>query len=128
MSFISLTDLTHPVGAIYLSTASTSPASLFGGSWSQITSRFLYATTSSNWTGGSNTHTLSVSEMPSHTHSTSVILNSLGDTGEVLWQHGSARLKAGGVANTGGGGLTTTCPHTMPVTVGEGLPKAGVAA
>lgn len=103
MSFISLTDLIYPVGAIYQSTASTSPASLFGGSWSQITSRFLYAATSSNWTGGSNTHTLSVSEMPSHTHAGSIILNSVGDVGEVLWQHGDVRLKAGGVANTGGG-------------------------
>lgn len=66
--------------------------------------------------------------MPSHTHAGSIILNTIGGVGEVLWQHGDARLKAGGVANTGGGGLTTTCQHTMPVTVGEGLPKAGVAA
>ena len=44
-----------PVGAIYMSTSSTSPASLFGGTWSQITSRFLWCTTSSGGTGGSQT-------------------------------------------------------------------------
>lgn len=32
---------TYPVGAIYLSTAATSPASLFGGTWTRIVDRFL---------------------------------------------------------------------------------------
>ncbi len=68
MSFISLTNLTYPVGAIYQSTSSTSPASLFGGSWTQITSRFLWNTTSSGGTGGEQNHTLTETEMPSHSH------------------------------------------------------------
>lgn len=33
----------YPVGAVYISYVSTSPASLFGGSWTQITGRFLRA-------------------------------------------------------------------------------------
>lgn len=49
----------YPVGAIYMSTSSTSPASLFGGSWSQITSRFLWCTTTSNTTGGSQNKNIS---------------------------------------------------------------------
>lgn len=31
----------YPVGAVYISYVSTSPASLFGGTWTQITGRFL---------------------------------------------------------------------------------------
>lgn len=61
----------YPVGAIYISTASTSPASLFGGSWTQLTDRFLLgagSTYSAGATGGAATHKLSVSEMPKHSH------------------------------------------------------------
>jgi hypothetical protein len=54
-------DLIYPVGAVYISTSSTSPASLFGGTWTQITSRFLYCTTTSKTTGGSTTHTHTLS-------------------------------------------------------------------
>ena len=36
-------DKTYPVGSIYLSLNSTSPASLFGGTWKQIKDRFLLA-------------------------------------------------------------------------------------
>ena len=55
-SFISMTNLIYPVGSYYMSNSSTSPASLFGGSWTQVTSRFLYGSTSVT-TGGSSTHT-----------------------------------------------------------------------
>lgn len=66
-----LADIMYPVGSIYISTVSTSPATLFGGSWTQITNRFLYAVPSSSAAkelGGENSHTLTVNEMPSHTH------------------------------------------------------------
>lgn len=49
----------YPVGAIYMSTSSTSPASLFGGSWTQIQNQFLLAAGSgysAGSTGGSTTH------------------------------------------------------------------------
>lgn len=61
-------DKVYPVGAIYISTASTSPASLFGGTWQPINNRFLYASGkySAGSTGGSETHVLNVNEMPSH--------------------------------------------------------------
>lgn len=61
----------YPVGAIYMSASSTSLASLFGGTWEQIENRFLLAAGSSYTagnTGGEATHTLTESEMPSHTH------------------------------------------------------------
>ena len=135
MSFISLTNLIYPVGAIYQSTASTSPASLFGGSWSQITSRFLYATTSSNGTGGSNSHTLAESEMPSHSHRCTYRLGWTDTTGggiTAAWQSSGAnmRVDSGTYSDStraGGAAPTTTCLPTILVTVGGGLPKAGVA-
>ena len=61
----------YPVGAVYISTVSTSPASLFGGTWEQLKDRFLLGagdTYSAGSTGGEAAHTLTVDEMPSHTH------------------------------------------------------------
>lgn len=49
----------YPVGSIYVSVSSISPASLFGGSWEQIQDRFLLAagsTYGAGTTGGSTTH------------------------------------------------------------------------
>lgn len=60
-----------PVGAIYQSTGSTSPASLFGGSWERIQNRFLYGaggTYGVGNTGGEESHVLNMNEMPSHNH------------------------------------------------------------
>ena len=67
MAYINLGQVVYPVGAIYASANSTSPASLFGGSWTQITNAALRGAT---WVGysGSDTHALSVNEMPSHRH------------------------------------------------------------
>ena len=48
-----------PVGYVYISTDSTSPAQLFGGTWTQINDRFLYAVniqSASKQTAGSNTN------------------------------------------------------------------------
>lgn len=66
-------DLTYPVGSIYMSTSSTSPASLFGGTWERITQRFLFAADGgggfpSGTTGGEATHTLTYDEIPAHWH------------------------------------------------------------
>lgn len=53
-----LLNKTYPIGAIYLSTVSTSPASLFGGTWEQIQDKFLVGTgtRSSGAEGGNETH------------------------------------------------------------------------
>ena len=62
----------YPVGSIYLSVNSTSPATLFGGTWERIQDTFLLAAGTSyaaGSTGGEASHTLTVGEMPSHTHS-----------------------------------------------------------
>ena len=61
----------YPVGAIYISTVSTSPATLFGGTWTQIKDRFLLAagdTYSPGWEAGQAEVTLTVENLPAHTH------------------------------------------------------------
>ena len=61
----------YPVGSIYMSVNSTSPATLFGGTWEQIQDVFLLAagsTYTAGDTGGSASHTLIVDELPSHVH------------------------------------------------------------
>lgn len=46
-----------PIGYIYMSTNSTSPAAIYGGNWTQLSdNRFLRPSTSWNSTGGASTH------------------------------------------------------------------------
>lgn len=57
----------YPIGSIYISAASTSPETLFGGTWEQIKDTFLLAAGDSytaGETGGETTHTLTESELP----------------------------------------------------------------
>ena len=61
----------YPVGSIYMSVNSTSPGTLFGGTWVQIKDRFLLAagtTYKAGTTGGEAMHTLTVDEIPNHQH------------------------------------------------------------
>ena len=65
----------YPVGAIYTSTVATSPASLFGGTWEILNDVFLLAAGSyanAGTFGGEATHTLTVNELPAHTHTATV--------------------------------------------------------
>lgn len=53
-----------------MSVNSTSPATLFGGTWEQIKDTFLLGSGSYTLgtTGGEKEHTLTIDEMPSHNH------------------------------------------------------------
>lgn len=65
-------DFIYPIGSIYMSVNSTNPEILFGGSWTQLKDRFLLGagdTYANGDTGGEATHTLTIYEMPSHSHS-----------------------------------------------------------
>ena len=66
-----IVDLIYPVGSIYMSVNSTSPATLFGGTWEQLKDKFLLSagdTYSAGATGGSAAVSLTKSQMPRHTH------------------------------------------------------------
>lgn len=61
----------YPVGAVYISVNSTSPASLFGGTWESIGGRFLLgadATYAAGSKGGEAAHKLTINEIPLHDH------------------------------------------------------------
>ena len=61
----------YPVGCIYQSTSSTSPASFLGGTWERIKDKFILAagdTYAAGKTGGEAEHALTVAEMPAHRH------------------------------------------------------------
>lgn len=69
----------YPVGSIYISAVVTSPASLFGGTWTQLKNRFLFATNATSGNKGNDalsTHTgtsvsgtaITTNQMPSHSH------------------------------------------------------------
>jgi hypothetical protein len=61
----------YPIGSIFLAVSNVNPASIFGGTWEQIKDRFLLCagnTYSAGSTGGEANHTLTISEMPNHSH------------------------------------------------------------
>lgn len=76
-----LLDFTHPVGSYYWSSDDTDPSQIFGGTWTQITGRFVLAAGGgykAGSTGGASSVTLGISEIPSHTHSISASASSSG--------------------------------------------------
>lgn len=89
-------DMVYPVGSVYITFSNTSPAVLFGGTWTKIEGKFIIGASSSynnDSTGGASTHThtnpntstfsgststysgstgghaITVDQMPSHSHS-----------------------------------------------------------
>lgn len=64
--------ISRPIGSLYWSSNSTSPATLFGGTWEQIKDKFIYAagTYSAGATGGASEGevTLTTANLPSHNH------------------------------------------------------------
>lgn len=83
----------YAVGSIYMSTNSTSPAELFGGTWEQIKDRFLIGAGgiyNVGATGGEATHTLTIDEMPSHRHGFSALDWTDGTNGTSIGKVGSA--------------------------------------
>ena len=69
--YLAILSAMHPVGSVYMSTSSTNPSSLFGGTWTQIKDRMLIGAGgdySALATGGAKSVTLTASNLPSHTH------------------------------------------------------------
>ena len=63
MAFVNLLATIYPVGSVYLSASSISPASVIGGTWQQIEDKYLRCvSTSIGSVGGNDTHLHSLSK------------------------------------------------------------------
>lgn len=97
----------YPVGSIYCSIDSTDPGALFGGTWAAIGAGRALVAAGGGFAvgseGGSDTHTLTVEEMPSHAHT--------AWTGEAGWHGHAARTDTAnltGSFNPGGLGVSAS--------------------
>ena len=112
----------YPVGSIYMSVNSTNPSTMFGGTWQQLEDRFLLgagSTYTAGATGGEAAHTLTINEMPSHSHATYYQDNS----GSLSWgfnyankgKQSSTDASGSGVVNRGGGQAHNNLPPYLVV-------------
>lgn len=62
MAWTNILQIFFPVGSVYFSTVNSSPASTIGGTWTQITNRFIRTGDSPTATGGSDTHSHKLSK------------------------------------------------------------------
>lgn len=69
MSWVNLLDIVYPIGAVYFSRNSTSPASILGGSWTKVEGALLGAVGGSVLLGYGGDTTISIDQMPKHKHS-----------------------------------------------------------
>lgn len=101
----SLVDMVYPVGSIYLAYNHTNPADLFGGTWERIENAFLWAVDAEGrigLTGGEKEHTLTVDELPSHTHTTYRTMT--GKSGSEIYIPSQSGTESGVETSATGGG------------------------
>ena len=104
-----------PIGFIYMSIDSTNPSTYFPGTWERIKDTFLLAagdTYAAGSTGGEATHTLTIAEMPAHTHTqvTSARFSKGGGSDSDYEATGS-----GNTGSTGGGQAHNNMPPYLTV-------------
>ena len=110
----------YPIGSIYMSVNSTSPAAFFGGTWVQLKDRFLLGagdTYANNTTGGEAEHILTINEIPSHDHKQRI------GTGNGTWGAGFGKVSGTSptdllnsyVYATGGGQAHNNMPPYLTV-------------
>ena len=114
------TDIIYPIGSIYISVNSVSPEILFGGTWEQLKDRFLLGagdTYAVETTGGEATHTLTVDEMPSHSHNFYTVTKALsaGENFSRLTVSTTGQSTSDIIANTGGGVAHNNMPPYLAV-------------
>lgn len=115
-------DKVWPVNSYYISHSHTSPASLFGGTWHRVESRFLWGTPESGTigaTGGEQTHTLTVSEMPAHTHAvhSRTVYSTSGSGNALTIQKYGSETENPAIYETGGGAAHNNMPPYVNVAI-----------
>ena len=102
----------YPIGSIYQSTAPTNPTTFMGGVWERFgNGRVLVGVdeadadfNTANKTGGEKTHTLTIDEMPSHSHRQYVSANNGNDSIRRDWSSDGASKAYDQGMNTGAAG------------------------
>jgi microcystin-dependent protein len=91
---------------------------LFGGTWVRIEEAFLWATGSGTigLTGGEKTHTLTIDELPEHTHG-SVYSQHAEGTKDKAWYNTSGSSLTYGTVATGGGQAHNNMPPYIQVSM-----------
>lgn len=113
----------YPIGSIYISVNSTSPATLFGGTWEAIQGKFLLGANSSTYkagsTGGEAAHTLTESEIPSHKHSIWFPNDGGEQSAEIGYPDAGSKntyyAEASKTSGTGGGAAHNNMPPYLAV-------------
>lgn len=109
---------------MYISFDPTDPGTLYGGTWERLKKVFLFAADDDKYTvgssGGEETHTLTVDEMPNHHHSMPIASDWTGGTANNnYWSYQMNGKTADGIgewATPNGTGFTgSNMPHNnMP--------------
>lgn len=120
----SLLDHIFPVGFVAILYNHTNPNTLWGGTWRRIENRFLWATTDGGaigHEGGESTHTLTVNEMPKHSHNVSVssiTSGSLAAQNKIRYSNNATDYN-GSIASesSGGGAAHNNMPPYVQVSI-----------
>ena len=110
----------YPVGSIYMSINNTNPQLYFGGVWERLEDMFLLAagqTYTAGSTGGEAAHTLTVNEMPAHSHSTKEGNGVAGGTWYLSSGQYTGYNATSQTINAGGGAAHNNMPPYLAVYV-----------
>jgi len=120
----SILDFIYPVGSIYISYSHNDPATMFGGTWVRIENAFLWGCDAEGGigtTGGEKTHTLTVNELPVHTHNVPVANTASGTTAasnKIRYNNDSTSYVGTIASNsTGGGAARNNMPPYVQVSI-----------
>lgn len=112
-------DAVYPVGSIYFAYNHTNPSALFGGTWTRLSGGFLWASQAGDTigqTGGAKEVTLTVDQIPAHTHG-SVYSGNVAGTKTHSWLASGGSNMAYGTISTGGGAAHNNMPPYIQVSV-----------
>lgn len=115
----SLLDYIYPVGSIYISYSHVNPDTLFGGTWTRITNRFLWGCDADGdigVTGGEKTVTLTTNQIPAHNHG-GTYTNAGTATKTHAWLASGGSAMAYDTVNTGGGQAHNNMPPYIQVSI-----------
>lgn len=109
-----------PVGYILLLYSQADPNTMYPGTtWARISNAFLWAVDGSGTigqTGGEKTHTLTVDELPAHSHGSVYSQHATG-TKDKAWYTAAGSSVAYGAVSTGGGAAHNNMPPYVQVSV-----------